>query len=137
MDLVSAIFSNPIRPSVKNGTYKPDTTRDPFQSLLAYKGRALNGIWATAPYLHNGSVPTLYHLLLPEAERPKQFMVGSREFDPKHVGFRYLESEYGTGKYPGFRFDTTLKSNSNSGHIYGTTLTDPERWALVEYLKGL
>lgn len=137
VNLAAAAFTNPIRPSVKNGTYKPDTTRDPFQSLLAYKGRSLNGIWATAPYLHNGSVPTLYHLLLPEADRPKQFMVGSREFDPEYVGFRFKEEDYGKGKYQGFRFDTTLNSNSNAGHTYGTKLSDPERRALVEYLKGL
>ena len=53
-----------------------------------YKARPLNGIWATAPYLHNGSVPTLYHLLLAAKDRPKSFTVGSREFDPKNVGFR-------------------------------------------------
>ncbi|MEE4277884.1 MAG: di-heme-cytochrome C peroxidase [Halieaceae bacterium] len=53
-----------------------------------YKARPLNGIWATAPYLHNGSVPTLYDLLLPPDERPRQFRVGCREFDPTRVGFR-------------------------------------------------
>ncbi|HEX8155125.1 MAG TPA: di-heme-cytochrome C peroxidase, partial [Thermoanaerobaculia bacterium] len=52
-----------------------------------YKARPLDGIWATAPYLHNGSVPTLRDLLLPPAQRPKTFYVGSREFDPVNVGF--------------------------------------------------
>ena len=58
----------------------------------ARKGRALNGIWATAPYLHNGSVPTLYDLLLPAADRPKKFRVGSRELDVKKVGLKQGES---------------------------------------------
>lgn len=62
--LATAFFSNEIKSSIKNGKYKPDTTAKPFDSLHAYKARPLNGIWATAPYLHNGSVPTLYDLLL-------------------------------------------------------------------------
>ena len=57
-----------------------------FRGLLAYRARPLNGIWATAPYLHNGSVPSLYDLLLPSAQRPRIFYVGSWEFDPVHVG---------------------------------------------------
>ena len=65
---------------------------DPHYAQLVYKGRPLQGIWATAPYLHNGSVPSLYTLLLPPAERPKTFCVGSRVFDPKEVGFKYRGS---------------------------------------------
>ena len=54
-----------------------------------YRARPLNGAWATAPYLHNGSVPSLYWLLHPAAERPKKFcMGGARDFDPEHVGLR-------------------------------------------------
>ncbi len=52
-----------------------------------YMARKLNGIWATAPYLHNGSVPTLYHLLYPE-QRPARFLVGNREYDPVKLGFQ-------------------------------------------------
>ena len=103
-----------------------------------YKARPLNGIWATAPYLHNGSVPTLYHLLLPAKDRPKSFTIGSREFDPKNVGFRT--------DAPGFpvyqaRTDDgkAVAGNSNDGHEFGSAaqLSDDERWALVEYLKSL
>jgi len=124
-DLVFALFSNEIKPSLKNGNYDPDTTAHPYASLSAYKGRALNGIWATAPYLHNGSVPTLYDLLLPKRlpgdpkdgeYRPDQFLVGSREFDPVKVG---LKSE----GYEQRKFDTTVKGNSNAGHEYGARLT--------------
>lgn len=100
--------------------------------LVAYKGRPLNGIWATAPYLHNGSVPNLYQLLLPSDQRVKEFTVGSREFDPVNVGF---ETEPYAG---GFLFDTSLHGNSNAGHDYGTgKLSETERWELVEYMKTL
>lgn len=100
--------------------------------LLAYKGRPLNGIWATAPFLHNGSVPNLYQLLLPSDQRIKSFSVGSREFDPVNVGFETAASP------ESFLFDTSLLGNSNAGHEYGTgALTDAERWELVEYMKTL
>lgn len=100
--------------------------------LIAYKGRPLNGIWATAPFLHNGSVPNLYQLLLPSDQRVKSFTVGSREFDPVNVGFE-------TAPYAGgFVFDTSKRGNSNAGHDYGTgKLTEAERWELVEYMKTL
>ncbi len=116
--------------------------------LLAYKGRPLTGIWATAPYLHNGSVPTLYDLLLPPDQRPKKFLVGTREFDPQRVGFvtrdaggKLLEDATGDNS---FVFNTrdaagrVIDGNSNAGHDYGNaSLSEDDRWALVEYLKGL
>ncbi|HWZ45136.1 MAG TPA: di-heme-cytochrome C peroxidase [Candidatus Saccharimonadales bacterium] len=139
-DLLTAFLSNDIKPSIKRGTYDPDTTAQPYASLFSYKARSLNGIWATAPYLHNGSVPTLYDLLLPkkgpqdppEGEyRPDKFMVGSREFDPVKVGLR-------SSGYEGFHFDVEDKGNSNAGHEYGTkVLSKEERLDLVEYLKSL
>ncbi|HET8891355.1 MAG TPA: di-heme-cytochrome C peroxidase [Candidatus Angelobacter sp.] len=162
-DLITSFLSNDIKPSIKQGDYDPDTTAKPYESLKAYKGRSLNGIWATAPYLHNGSVPTLYDLLLPSNPedaknpsagvecrpvpagveyRPCKFMVGSREFDPDKVGLR------STG-YDGFVFNTKLPGNSNGGHEYGTKgitlpngekrgpLTKDERMDLLEYLKTL
>ena len=96
---------------------------------FAYKARPLNGIWATAPYLHNGSVRTLMDLLRPACERAKSFHVGSIEFDAQEVGFV---------NDPDFPvFDTTLPGNSNSGHEYGATLNEQERKDLVEYLKAL
>lgn len=98
----------------------------------SYKARPLNGIWATAPYLHNGSVPTLAQLLIPPAQRVKQFYVGSREFDPANVGFV-------TSQTPGaYLFDTTVAGNSNAGHDYATgVLSAPQRLDLLEYLKTL
>lgn len=94
-----------------------------------YKARPLNGIWATAPYLHNGSVPTLDDLLKPAAERPVKFRTGGRAFDPDKVGL--LPPATG-----GFELDTTIPGNSNKGHEHGPK--DPaDRRALLEYLKSL
>ena len=155
-DFIVTIFDNEVQPSLKTGDYNPDTTANPFASLMAYKGRSLNGIWATAPYLHNGSVPTLYHLLLPaknseshcgevpasDKYRPDDFMVGSKEFDPEYVGFKY-------SGYDGFEFQTHIYGNHNSGHEYAAGKTrqldgsclppmnEAQRWDLVEYLKSL
>ncbi|WP_444994714.1 di-heme-cytochrome C peroxidase [Aliikangiella sp. IMCC44359] len=100
-----------------------------------YKARPLNGIWATAPYLHNGSVPNLYELLLEESKRSKTFYVGSRYFDPEKVGFI---SEHTSNKQNSFLFDTSLIGNSNQGHNYGVLeLNESQRLELLEYLKTL
>mgnify|MGYP003414574623 FL=1 len=151
IDFSYTFFDNEVQPSLKNGNYTPDTTAQPFASIMAYKARPLNGIWATAPYLHNGSVPTLYDLLLPKRQahdpidgeyRPDEFIVGSREFDPQKVGFRSTD-------YDGFVFRTNLWGNHNGGHEYaagrtpqsdGTflpALTREQRLDLLEYLKSL
>lgn len=107
----------------------------------AYKARPLDGAWATAPFLHNGSVPNLYQLLSPQDERPRTFYRGTFEYDPAHVGYR-------TEAFPGgFLYDTALVGNHNSGHefregprgqgVIGPLLQPQERWALIEYLKVL
>jgi hypothetical protein len=141
-----------VKQSSKQGKFDADTPANPYASLLSYKARPLNGIWATAPYLHNGSVPTLYDLLLPpnpeDAKnpsagvecrpvpagveyRPCKFMVGSREFDPERVGLK-------SAGYEGFVFNTKLPGNSNAGHEYGTkVLSKEDRLDLLEYLKTL
>jgi len=107
---------------------------DKGNSPPSYKAGSLNGVWATAPYLHNGSVPNLWELLLPPAKRSAKFEVGSREFDPKLVGFK-------SNGYPSrdrYEFDTTIDGNRNTGHTYhADVLTDDDRWALIEYMKSL
>lgn len=106
------------------------TFAQPATVDFAYKARPLNGIWATAPYLHNGSVPNLDELLKPAAKRVIQFKLGSREFDPLRVGYVSDQGE--------FTYDTTLKGNSNAGHDdYGREFTETERRQLIEYLKSL
>jgi hypothetical protein len=107
--------------------------------VLAYKGRPLTGIWATPPYLHNGSVPTLYDLLLPPEERPKSFYLGSREFDPDKIGYVTAQSADNTFLYrTRDEAGRIIDGNSNAGHDYGNaTLTEEQRRALVEYMKSL
>ena len=75
---------------------------------LAYKVRPLNGVWATPPYLHNGSVPTVEALLGPPEERPKKFYLGNREYDPVNLGYKYDKIDNG------FEFDTSIRGNSNT-----------------------
>ncbi|MDB5934596.1 MAG: hypothetical protein JWQ01_1940 [Massilia sp.] len=110
------------------------------KTRLAYKGRPLTGVWATAPYLHNGSVPTLYDLLLPPESRPRSFRLGTREFDPDKVGFVTDASRLDNT----FVFETrdqagrVIAGNSNLGHDYGNaSFTEDQRQALVEYMKAV
>lgn len=117
-----------------------DAPRKPGEAPpFAYKGRPLDGVWATAPFLHNGSVPTLYDLMLAPDKRPKQFQLGTREYDPAKGGYRTDTAAPGNT----FRFDTTIRGNSNAGHDYGVSALgddaagEANRQALVAYLKSL
>jgi mono/diheme cytochrome c family protein len=127
------------------------------QEIAGYKPRPLEGVWATAPFLHNGSVPTLYQMLLPPAKRDTKFFVGRREYDPVHVGF--VTTPDADGDDDGFWLDTSIPGNHNTGHAFaadaptwarhlqnpaanplpsgviGPEFTDDERFAIVEYLK--
>lgn len=105
------------------------------ETVVGYKARPLDGIWATAPYLHNGSVPTLHDLLQDPEKRPKTFYVGNRKFDAKNVG--YVSNVPYENGIAYFEYDTAIKGNSNAGHLYGTKLTDAQKLQLVEYLKTL
>jgi len=117
--------------------YRPNCLR----AEMIYKARPLDGIWATAPYLHNGSVPSLWALLSAVDERPETFCLGSRLFDPQKVGY---STECVSGA---FELDTTKDGNRNTGHefkdgplvkgVLGPALDDEERLALIEYLKSL
>jgi hypothetical protein len=116
------------------------------QVIAAYKPRPLAGVWATAPFLHNGSVPTVYDLLSPVADRPKTFRVGSREYDTMKLGLKLPESGY-------WVFDTSLDGNHSTGHefnagwkpwkegdppahgLIGPLLSHEERLAIIEHLK--
>lgn len=116
---------------------RPNELRVP----LAYKARPLNGIWATPPYLHNGSVPSLYALLSPVAERPAVVYLGNREYDPDNAGYANVPID------GGFALDTGKPGNRDTGHefrdgprgggVIGRGLSPEERRALIEYLKTL
>jgi mono/diheme cytochrome c family protein len=117
--------------------YRKNELREP----LAYKARPHNGIWATPPYLHNGSVPNLFELLSPVSERSKVFYLGNKQFDPVKLG---LDTSPLQGASE-FRVD--LPGNSNAGHefndgpkgngVMGRKLTPEERMQIIEYLKTL
>lgn len=106
-----------------------------FRKTNGYANLPLDGVWLRAPYLHNGSVPTLRDLLDKPESRPQVFYRGNDVYDPQKVGFvSDVASENGK-QY--FKYKTTLVGNSNSGHIYGTDLSTEDKEALVEYLKKL
>ena len=104
------------------------------EDLVGYNIPFLDGVWLRAPYLHNGSVPSLRDLLLPPESRPRKFWRGYDLYDPANVGF------VGTGSIAervGSLYDTALRSNGNGGHVFGTALPDSDKDALLEYLKTL
>jgi cytochrome c5 len=128
-----------------------------FRKTEGYVNVPLDGIWARAPYLHNGSVPSLRDLLQPEGCRPRWFSRGSDVYDPDNVGFEsWAEAVASCPPRPGarrdappgtarngarlFRYDTSLPGNGNTGHAgdeFGTDLKPAEKTALLEYLKSL
>jgi hypothetical protein len=110
----------------------------PNSPLPVYKSRPLNGIWATAPYLHNGSVPTLYDLLLPQNQRPKTFGYFDGEMDLVKAGLKDASLNPQAFIFQTYNQDgTVVLGNWNGGHEYGAGLNHQERLDLVEYLKGL
>ena len=104
-----------------------------FRKTEGYANQPLDGVWARAPYLHNGAVPTLRDLLEPPEKRPKTFYRGYDVYDPRKVGFVSDVSEENGVRYS--LIDTSLPGNSNAGHIYATDLSDADKDAIVEYMK--
>ena len=137
----------------------------PNPQLPSYRARPLNGVWATAPFLHNGSIPNLYLLLGSQDERDAQaakFYVGSLAYDPKNVGYLYRTDKGGNPQCPNlsdvsvlqsskglFELDTAKPGNRNTGHLFsddksrsdagriGRALSCGERFAIIEFLKSL
>jgi hypothetical protein len=105
-----------------------------FRKTDGYVAAPLTGTWLNAPYLHNGSVPTLAALLAPVQDRPVRFYRGYDVYDPVGVGF---VSEGTQAQARGDLFDTSRPGNSNAGHLYGATLSADARQALIEFLKTL
>lgn len=116
----------------------------PLRYNAGYQAPPLDGIWATAPYLHNGSVPTLHHLLK-SSERPKVFTrsyrTGREDYDGGRVGWKYSELlkalAYGSPREARQVYDTSLPGRSNAGHTFGDDMSADERRAVIEYLKTL
>jgi hypothetical protein len=102
-----------------------------WRSTSGYNTRQLYGLWASPPYLHNASVPTVWDLLQPVSKRPKKFKVG-RELDPVKLGMDGVNQPEG-----GWEFDVREKGNGNIGHEFGIDLSDEEKWDLIEFLKTI
>jgi hypothetical protein len=110
----------------------------PTKDRGVYRAKTLKGIWATAPYLHNGSVPTIYDLLLPVDERPKTFRLGTREYDPQKLGYGTEGARFLTPpNMQPFVLDTHVLGNWNTGHEWWfyAGLTDANRYEIIEFLK--
>ena len=129
-----------------------------FRKTDGYANAPLDGLWLRAPYLHNGSVPTLAALLAPPAERPAAFLRGYDVYDPQALGFVSDPADIDPAVWPRlFCYTTTAASaalcpveapamngtcadglcrgNGNGGHLWGTALAPEEKRALIEYLK--
>jgi cytochrome c peroxidase len=113
------------------GIERPGLVED---DLIGYNPPFLDGLWLRAPYLHNGSVPTLRDLLKSPAQRPTVFWRGYDVYDPGSVGF-VADGE--RARLVGSKFDVNERSNGNGGHLFGTTLPDTDKESLLEYLKTL
>ena len=125
-------------PAAQWGTFDGLDRSNVITSPCGYKARPLVGVWATPPFLHNGSVPTVFALL--SESRPEKFLIGSTEYDPEKLGLSQAAAPNT------FVVDTTAVGNSNAGHWFtddqtrpgriGRRLTDDERYDLIEYLKA-
>jgi mono/diheme cytochrome c family protein len=105
-----------------------------MQAAQGYVAKPLIGVWLLGPYLHNGSIPTLWDLLSPPDLRPPVFYRGYTVLDLDKIGF-VATGPQATAR--GFRFDTAEQGNGNGGHSYGTDLPEPDKRALIEYMKTL
>jgi hypothetical protein len=123
----------------------PDGKLLQFSESGGYQAPPLDGIWATAPYFHNSSVPTVYHALNSKA-RPKiytrSYRTDREDYDPVKLGWKVTVLDTPTDpKKSGHEqrkvFDTTQPGRGNSGHTYGDQFSDEERAAVIEYLKTL
>ncbi len=115
------------------------------KETAGYQAPPLDGIWATAPYFHNGSVPTVYHVLNSKA-RPKvytrSYKTDKDDYDPGKLGWKITVLPRGPDtKASAIErrkvYDTTQLGRGNSGHPFGDKLSEPERLAVIEYLKTL
>ena len=128
-DNKSALYKMLVEESLRDGG--PNRKCLLVLETAQYRARPLNGIWSSAPFLHNGSVPTLRDLLSPDDKRPTTFQTGSIELDTDAVGF------VATVGQNTWLFDATVEGNSNKGHNFGTVLSAQQKDALLEYLKSL
>jgi mono/diheme cytochrome c family protein len=123
----------------------PEGKPFPLQTIRGYQAPPLDGVWATAPYFHNGSAPTVYHVLNSKS-RPKIFTraYGTEvdDYDTGKLGLKITVLEHPADpKMPAIErrkiYDTTQPGRGNGGHTFGDDFTEQERAAVIEYLKTL
>lgn len=107
-----------------------------FKPAKGYLCEPLDGVWMRAPYLHNGSVPSVA-VLVGLTGRPKSFVAGRSDYDAQEMGFVYRESKEESGSAGRSIFDTAKPGNANTGHSYGLDLSARQKRDLIEYLKTL
>ncbi|MDG2012280.1 MAG: di-heme-cytochrome C peroxidase, partial [Pirellulaceae bacterium] len=140
LELTTAVNLSALRqkyPKIDLSIPYPESTRPREvggQPAYAYEAKVLEGAWAAAPFLHNGSVASLAELLKPAADRKKMFLVGP-SYDLENLG---LAEDQPTGTTSLFIvIDDLFSGDSNQGHEYGVDLTDEQKSDLLEYLKCL
>lgn len=143
---IGEIGTDPLRAQALSDSLVAAIRTTPFNTRIsvnvsegAYAAPPLGGVWASAPYLHNGSVPSIWALLTPEA-RPEVFELGGHMLDFDRLGIALDGARYPTAYAPfsiPALFDTTLPGYSNAGHLFGTQLQDAEKEALIAFLKQL
>ena len=124
--------------------FAKETPAKPVRPTVGYQAPPLDGIWATAPYFHNGSVPTIWNAL-DSKSRPKRFTrsfeTNEADYDKQHIGWKIRkvsESDIPSTAIDRRKiYDTSQPGRSNAGHTYGDNLSNEERWELLEYLKNL
>ena len=134
-------LSDEHRANFQHGWFGSYNQQDPVFIPNGYIAPPLDGIWASAPYLHNGSVPTLWHLLHPDA-RPKLWTRTENGYDQNRVGLQIQEFDAipESVQDPVERrhfFDTTRRGKSAAGHRFPDELNEAEKNAVLEYLKTL
>lgn len=153
---LNKVGTDPNRARAMDQGLKDALLASPFKDYLSitldpkYMPPPLEGVWASAPYLHNGSVPTLWHLFRPEEERPRSFVRRDNQYDLARVGLRCDEvrTEAGVLCPPDahqrtlderllFVYDTRAPGNSNAGHPFTVELDEADKPAVLEYLKTL
>ncbi len=129
-DLTSAYSASRGNVATALDCARPDSAPAP------YEARYLGGVWAVAPYLHDGSVPTLWDLLSPPAQRPASFRIGPN-YDLTKVGLDSAQADDRSSLMSTTDCSVLNSGRSRCGHVYGVDLSDDDKWALIEYLKVL
>jgi mono/diheme cytochrome c family protein len=119
-----------------NGSFYGEIAR--LEAHDGYVAPPLDGVWATAPYLHNGSIPTLAALLDSSLRKPRTIIGRGRDaYDLDAVGWKSYDVDINPDVDARWIYDTSAPGYSNAGHTFGDSLTDEDRRALLEYLKTL